>query len=229
MDLAGAPRLCRSIPGARTMDLTTWMLFVAISLATAFSPGPAVMFLVSNALVHGPWRALWGTSGNIAGICIVAMSTAAGLGLLLRTSAMAFMALKVAGALYLVWLGVRQWRIRVALFDRAALPAACRTEARQLFLRGLMVSATNPKAILFFAALLPQFMERGGVGAGRMLLLTATFAACTVVAHLAYALVAGYATRWLSGERRARLVNRLSGTIFVGLGVGLLRLRPAAG
>jgi homoserine/homoserine lactone efflux protein len=208
------------------MNFSTWLLFLLVSLATAFTPGPAVLLAISNSVASGARRAMLGSAGNAVGVFVVSAAAMAGLGVLLRTSATAFMALKVLGAAYLIYLGVRQWKNKSNVFagkiaaidDKAA-------SASRVFANGFVVAVTNPKSILFFTALFPQFMSPGNASLGVFLLLTTTFSVCTVLSHFAYVFLAGYIKPWFSTGARARLFNKASGMIFMGLGVGVLRLR----
>lgn len=204
------------------MSLAAWWLFCTVSLVTAFSPGPAVLLAVSNATALGARRALLGSAGNALGVCLVAVVALLGLGALLRASASAFLVLKLAGALYLIYLGIRQWRSPAPL--AAATPAPVARDGTQLFLQGVLVAATNPKSILFFTALLPQFMRPSAPAWSQGVLLTLTFAACTLLSHLCYVAAARRLRHWLAGAR-GRWWQRCTGTIFIALGVGLLRLR----
>ena len=152
-----------------------------------------------------------------------------GLGALLETSAWLFGALKIVGAAYLIYLGIRQWRSRLNFFGHAATPTGVHVQtSARLFLRGLLVAATNPKSILFFTALLPQFMTPDAPVWRQFFALTLTFAACTVVSHFFYVALARGMSRWFAHEARARWFNRIVGAMFAALGIGVLRLRNGA-
>ena len=208
------------------MTTSAWWWFCTLCLATAFSPGPAVLLAVSNTATQGARRALLGSAGNATGVFLVALAALLGLGALLRTSATGFAILKMAGAAYLVYLGVRQWRAPSMLVTMPA-PGPVSRDACQLYAQGLMVAVTNPKSILFFTALLPQFMHQATSPWLQGLLLTSTFAACTVASHLCYVLAAGRLRRWLAG-RWGRYWQRATGALFVGMGIALLRMRRPA-
>lgn len=208
------------------MTPAAWSLFCALSLVTAFTPGPAVLLAVSNAATLGARRALLSSAGNAAGVFVVAITALLGLGALLQAPATAFTLLKVGGAVYLVHLGIRQWRSPAPLASKAPSISAD-GDAWRLFGQGVLVAATNPKSILFFTALLPQFMQPQSPFWRQGLLLTATFAACTVLSHLCYVAAARHLRRWL-GEARGRWWQRASGALFIGLGLGLLGLRRQA-
>ncbi len=210
------------------MDISTWSLFVVVSLATAFTPGPAVLLAISNSVAVGARKALYSSIGNAMGVFVVSGAAMAGLGVVLRTSSMAFTALKVLGAAYLIYLGIRQWKNKTNIFAQDVATTADETSgAFKMFTNGLLVAITNPKSILFFTALFPQFMSPENSSLGLFLLLTTTFSVCTVLSHLTYVVLASYIKPWFSTGVRARIFNKASGLTFVGLGVGVLRLRNA--
>jgi len=211
------------------MTLSAWLVFVTISLLTAFSPGPAVLLAISNALASGPRKTLLSSSmGSVVGIFVVSAAAMAGLGTLLHTSAWLFAALKTAGAVYLIYLGFRQWTHKSSMFSKPvpteAAPVAVRSRMA-LFRQGTLVSLTNPKSILFFTALFPQFIRPHADMLPQFVQLTSMFAACALVSHLVYVLLAHRMQGWFSTPRRVTLFNRISGGAFGLLGLGLLRLK----
>ncbi|QPF72386.1 LysE family translocator [Roseateles sp. DAIF2] len=212
------------------MDFASWLAFVGVALVVAFSPGPAVLLAISNSLAHGAGRAMIGALGNALGLLIVAAAATLGLGALLQTSATAFLLLKLVGAAYLIYLGVRQWRQRASAFDGIDEAAAARERpsARRLFANGLTVALTNPKAILFFTALFPQFLREASPASEQFLVLVLSFSGCVVLAHGFYVLLARALRRRLSSARRVQALNRLFGAGFVAIGVSLLGLRAKA-
>jgi threonine/homoserine/homoserine lactone efflux protein len=210
------------------MHFSNWLIFCGVTLLVAFTPGPAVLLAVSNSIAVGPRRAMISSLGNALGLFMVSAAAMAGLGVVLTTSAHAFMALKLAGAAYLIYLGVRQWRSRASVFSDLAAPAASGVAPKaawRLFGHGLTVALTNPKSILFFSALFPQFLTPDAPVFQQFAVLTATFAAVSVVSHAFYVLLARALKKQLGDPRRSRLFNRVSGCAFVLLGLSLLRLR----
>jgi len=208
------------------MTTSAWLLFLTISLVTALSPGPGILLAVSNAVSWGARKTLWSSAGNVLGVFSVSAAAMAGLGTLLHTSAWLFAVLKTVGAVYLVYLGWRQWTSKTSMFD-APLPTDAqpmKTHAA-LFRQGLLVAVTNPKSILFFTALFPQFIHPEAPMLPQFLALTSAFAACVLTSHLTYVLLARHTHRWFGTPRRARIFNRLCGGAFGLLGLSLLRLK----
>lgn len=206
------------------MTWSTWLVFLSVSLAAAFSPGPGVLMAISTAGTQGPGRALYSSAGNALGVFTVATAAVTGLGLVLKTSALAFGLVKVLGAAYLIYLGIQAWRKAGRdLVPVEAAGAAPRMSRWKTFRAGLLIALSNPKAILFFTAVFPQFMPPDHVDPVRFLLLTSVFTACTLLSHLFY--VAG--TAWLTRRvrhsvRRARLARRGAALLFMGMGGALL-------
>ncbi|MDN2676053.1 LysE family transporter [Janthinobacterium sp. SUN033] len=212
------------------MHLSNWLLFCSVALLVTFSPGPAVLLAISNAIAVGPRRAMISSMGNGFGLFIISGVAMAGMGVVLATSATAFMLLKLAGALYLVFLGIKQWRSKTSVVADApvASGAANPNTFWKLFRQGLTVALTNPKAILFFSALFPQFITPGEPVAIQFTVLTTSFVACAMLAHLFYANLARLLKTQLATPGRAKLFNRITGGAFVLLGLSLLRLRSKA-
>ncbi|MEG1325523.1 MAG: LysE family translocator [Janthinobacterium sp.] len=212
------------------MHLSNWLLFCSVALLVTFSPGPAVLLAISNAIAVGPRRAMISSMGNGFGLFIISGVAMAGMGVVLATSATAFMLLKLAGALYLVYLGIKQWRSKTSIVAAAPVVqgAANPNSFWKLFRQGLTVALTNPKAILFFSALFPQFITPGEPVAIQFTVLTTSFVACAMLAHLFYANLARLLKTQLATPGRARLFNRICGGAFVLLGLSLLRLRSKA-
>ena len=200
------------------MNLAHWLLFCGVSLLMCFTPGPAVLLAVSNSVDVGARRTVFSSLGSTTGIFVVSGLAMIGMGTILSMSANAFLVMKVAGALYLIWLGVKRWRSRDALIGRdAGLAPTQRRERKnwQLVVQGLGVSLTNPKSILFFSALFPQFIVPGASLCAQYLLLTTTFAVCALASHAFYVTLISLVKGHLVA--RAKLFNRIVGGTFMGL------------
>lgn len=202
---------------------STFLLFVAVAVAASFTPGPAVMLSIHNALHYGWRHALRSSLGNISGLLILALLSALGVNAVLQASALAFTAVKVTGALYLIWLGVQQWRragrAQATPDDAAAAPPD------GLYRRGVMVALTNPKAIAFMAALFPQFLDPHHPLAPQYAALTMAFMTISLLALSSYAALAVAARRSLSGWFASGWPQRVAGGVFCAFGIALLRLQ----
>lgn len=220
------------------MEFSNWLMFLLVALLTAFSPGPGILLAISNASSIGLKRAVVSSTGNLLGVFLVSGAAMLGLGALLNTSANAFFVVKVIGAGYLIYLGVRQWTSRTNVFlgvEQSMTAAGGINEVNgtgpstnTLFTQGLAVAVTNPKSILFFTALFPQFIAQHDPVAMQFLVLTLTMGACVVLAHFTYVMLTNALKGWFATEQRARLFNRVSGGAFVALGLSLLHLKSKA-
>ncbi|MDH0303276.1 MULTISPECIES: LysE family translocator [unclassified Pseudomonas] len=210
------------------MSLHDWFGFVAVAMLVTLTPGPGVIMALSNSVACGPRRAMLGSLGNAVGLLAVSAATSAGLGVVLQTSATAFLLLKVLGASYLIYLGIKQWKSRTSAFDQLDQPLKPASGNGKLLLNGVTVALTNPKAILFFAAFLPQFIRPGADSDFQLGILVLTFAACSIISHAFYVTLAQALRRKLATPNRARLMNRLFGASFVTLGASLFTVQAKA-
>jgi threonine/homoserine/homoserine lactone efflux protein len=195
-----------------------YALFLVVATATVCSPGPGVVMTLTHSLRHGPGSAFAGIAGIAFGALLVAAVSVTGLGLLLAASALAFTVVKLVGAAYLAWLGVRLWCAPPLRLDAIATPA---TSWQRRFVAGLSLQVTNPKAVIFFLSVFPQFIDPGRSYPVQFAILVATYAGLVVSIHSIYARFAGRARNWLGTERGARTVNRVAGTAFMAFGAAL--------
>jgi len=210
------------------MHFSNWLVFCGVSLLVTFTPGPAVLLAVSNSVAVGLRLTIASSLGNALGVFIVSAVAMTGMGVVLAASASAFMVLKVIGALYLVYLGIRQWRSDpvMATAPRTSLKTDTPQAAWRLFRQGLAVALTNPKSILFFSALFPQFLSADAPVLGQFMVLTSTFVALALLSHAFYVvLMRVLKGRFAASARRVRWFNRGTGGMFVVLGLSLLGLR----
>lgn len=201
------------------MTLTTWLLYCAAVLVLTITPGPSVLMCIATSVNHGPRRALVAAAGSTTAIVGLMTLSALGLGATLAASEALFNTLKWLGAAYLGYLGLmsllsKQDEIRVGDAPQAS-------GVQRFFRQGLMVGASNPKALLFFGAFFPQFIDPAAAWLPQFLILGATFIAFEMGWLTVYALCAAQAKRWLQQPRRARLFNRVTGVVFL-VAAGLL-------
>ena len=178
------------------MAFETWLAFVAAATALLLIPGPTVLLVITYALSEGRRSALYTVVGVTLGDFVAMTLSLAGLGALLATSAMAFTALKWIGAAYLIYLGIRLWRAPATL--DGDIEQTTGAPARVMAWHAFVVTALNPKSIVFFVAFLPQFMTTAAPLLPQMAILEATFLALAAANALAYALVASGARKTIA-------------------------------
>nr|WP_297381771.1 LysE family transporter [uncultured Roseateles sp.] len=198
------------------MALHTWILFLLTSIGMSLSPGPNCLLVLSHGALYGSRRTLFTIVGGLIGFVIIIAACLFGIGALLQTSAHWLLVLKWVGGAYLVWLGVKLWCAPAISLD---LQVAADARGSSLFRQGFLTGITNPKSVLFFTALLPQFID-----AQRSLLLQFVVIALTysfTEFAVEYGIAAG-ATRirpWLA--RTGKRFNRACSALFVLMGTAL--------
>lgn len=199
------------------------LAFAVVALIFVAIPGPSVLFTISRALTLGKRPALLTVVGNATGVYAHVVAVALGVAAILERSALAFHVLKIAGAAYLVYLGVQALRHRRQL---SALPdgqPAGISRPRKVLTDGFVVGVTNPKSIVFFAAILPQFVTpSNGHITTQLLILGLIAISAALVCDSGWALVAGAARDWFVGSpRRLSAIGGAGGLVMVGLGMQL--------
>ncbi len=203
------------------MSLQLYLAFVAACIALALLPGPVVTLLIANGLRHGTRAALINIAGVQAGLAIVIGIVAVGLTSLMATMGYWFDWVRLAGAAYLIWLGIKLIRYPVEGISTDAPPPPPRGG---FFLQGFLVLLSNPKVLVFFGAFIPQFMDMSGDHASQVMLLGISFMIIAGLTDAIYALLAGRA-RLMFSARRTRVVSRISGGFMIGGGVWLALMR----
>ena len=196
--------------------------FVLIAVVLILVPGPSVLFVVTRSLTLGRGAGVATVVGNAAGVYVQVVAVAFGLGTLVQESIAVFTVIKLAGAAYLVYLGVQTFRHRRSL--AAALYAPVEPKVlRRILADGFVVGMFNPKVIVFFMAVLPRFVDRSaGSVPVQLLALGAIFCAIAVICDSIWALLAGAARTWLvSSPRRLAAIGGSGGLAMIGLGSGL--------
>ncbi|MHA6765118.1 LysE family translocator [Streptacidiphilus sp. PAMC 29251] len=194
--------------------------FAGLSLLLIVIPGPSVLFVVGRALAHGRRTALLSVLGNTVGGYLLVLAVSFGIGPVVQRSVLVFTALKLAGAAYLVFLGFRALRERQALQQAFAAESPRRGAARTLW-EGFAVGVANPKTMVFFAAVLPQFVDRAdGDATGQLLLLGVVFNLIALVSDSVWGLAAAQARSWFGrSPKRLSLVGGAGGLALIGLGL----------
>jgi len=213
------------------MSLSTYLLYLAAVALLVLSPGPTMLMCMTNSLQHGPRKALAAAAGSVTAVLGTMLLSALGLGALLAASETAFWVLKAAGAAYLIWLGIKTFRSQTTVFDE--MPAnSTQTKAvvpaRKLYVQGLIVGGSNPKALLFFTAFFPQFLDPTAAWAPQFAVLASTFVAFEFTVLTLCALGVARLAPMLRSGTRMRWFNRVSGGLFTLMGTLLLATRRAA-
>jgi threonine/homoserine/homoserine lactone efflux protein len=194
--------------------------YAVASFVIIVIPGPAVLFTTGRALAYGRRTALATVCGNAAGNYLVAVFVALGIGALVQRSAQAFAVLKLAGAAYLIWLGIQAFRRRGKLADAFSTPPPPRSD-RKAARDGFVVGATNPKALILFGAVLPQFVNRtAGDVAVQMLVLSLVSIVIGLASDTTWAIAASQLRAWFArSPRRFAIVGGAGGLAMIGVGV----------
>jgi threonine/homoserine/homoserine lactone efflux protein len=207
------------------MTLSTYLLYLAAVALLVLTPGPTMLMSMTNAIAHGAPKAMASASGSITAALGMILLSSLGLGAVLAASDTAFWVLKLVGGAYLIYLGIKTFRSSVSSFDLPTATTSAGTPMRKLYLQGLLVGASNPKALLFFAAFFPQFVDASQAWAPQFAILALTFVAFEFTTLSVCTLFAARIAPWLRQSGRARVFNRVSGSLFAGMGVLLLAAR----
>ncbi|HEY1898416.1 MAG TPA: LysE family translocator [Steroidobacteraceae bacterium] len=207
------------------MSLNIWLTFVAAAFVISGSPGPNMLLSLTHGIHHGLTRTFATMLGLLSGLAIILTVSLGGLGAVLMTSTTVFVVVKYAGAVYLAYLGIRIWLTADTRLITSGRPLAGGRLSR--YRTGMLVSLSNPKAILFCLAFFPQFIDRRQPLARQAAILLATFVIIETCWMLVYAGGGARLATWLGTGNRMRWFNRASGSVFMGAGVllGFLR-RP---
>ncbi len=202
------------------MSWQAWSLFALTEIALCFLPGPAVLLVLSQALSRGAGKAVWSILGIVTANTIYFLLSATGIGAVLLASYRVFFVVKWAGALYLVWLGLGTLFGKSATLSVAPASAPSARAAR-LYANGVILQMSNPKALVFFTALLPQFIDPHAPIWPQILILAFTSIVIEFFVQLLYATAAGQAARLATRPVFAKIANGIAGSFLVAAGVGL--------
>lgn len=195
-----------------------YLLYVAIASVAIVSPGPGVVLTITNSLRYGFRGAISGILGNAVGVLCIAIVSSTSLAVVLATSALAFTAVKLIGAAYLICLGIKMWRSSTKSNVKKTLkPKNDKTR----FTEGLLITLLNPKTIFFFIAFFPQFIVPDENYLLQFVTLVITFSVLTLIVHCLYAFFSKAAKSSLSTPKGSRVISRVSGSFYMFFGVGL--------
>ncbi|WP_426201224.1 LysE family translocator [Pseudomonas sp. TWP3-1] len=212
------------------MDSHSLLAFTLVGAIAIASPGPATLMAINNSLAHGQRSAIWSSLGNASGLFCLSAAAMLGLGALLASSEMLFNAVKIIGACYLFYLGIKQFTKKGPMLAQGAEAdvAKSRPTRTRLYKSAFLTAVTNPKATMFFTALFPQFINQSEALLPQFLILTSIFMALSVTSLSMYAALASRAKGWLTRPELSRWVSRVVGTTFIGFGAAILTMRRQA-
>ncbi len=203
------------------MELHSYLAYLLVAFLTITSPGAAILLAISNGMRYNLRAVLTSTIANAIGLFILSSVAMLGVGALLKTSSHFFIILKIIGALYLIYLGVK-------LFFKKELALHIKKELHtrninyfKIFKTGFLVAVTNPKPILFFTAIFPLFMSPNYSLMGQFFIMTFTFLAISICSLLFYGYIATRFKAWFTDAKSLSMFNKITGSLFIAMGSAL--------
>ena len=201
------------------MTIQSWLMYLTLVIVATSTPGPAVLFIMTNSTLHGWRKATFAALGNIVGLFCLGIIAVTGLGAILKASEIIFNIIRYAGAAYLIYLGLK------LIFQRSSEFSIIKNQlistdvsSQKLFFRALGVALSNPKAIVFLTALFPQFVNINESLIPQFSILIAILMLFSFFFLMFYALLAHRVKTLLTKPNRIKIFNRTSGSIFIGFG-----------
>ena len=204
------------------MSIEAYLAYLAACILITIIPGPTVTLIIANSLTHGTRAGLLNVAGTQLGLLIMLGVLLVGLSSVIATMGVWFDYVRIAGAVYLVWLGIKLWRAGGALAAEPRTSAASRVK---MLCHAWLVTALNPKSLTFFVAFLPQFLDPHARFATQMAIFEATFLVLAFANAIGYALVASRARALVKNPRAIGVVNKVGGTCLIGAGIAAVAVR----
>ncbi|PHS79616.1 MAG: flagellar biosynthesis protein FlgM [Rhodospirillaceae bacterium] len=204
------------------MHFEIWLYYFLAVLVLTASPGPSVLLCVTKAVTHGFRASVFTALGSLTAIVGVMTLSFTGLGVVLASSEMVFTAIKWVGAAYLIYLGYKAFTSKVTSYELSKEKGSSKNKsAVALYVSGFIVGASNPKAIVFFTALFPQFINQQEPLLSQYLIFAVTFAVMELSWLIIYAYLGSRSSKWLLQDGRAKLFNRITGGVLISSGIAL--------
>jgi len=199
------------------MTLHTWLLYLVAATGLSLTPGPNSLLVLTHGALHGHRKTLYTVGGGALGFVALIALSMLGIGALLQASAHALIVLKFVGGAYLIWLGIQLWR--APAIQLRADAATSDTRGATMFRQGLLTAVSNPKALLFYGAFLPQFIDPARDLVTQLVIMAVVFVTIEVIVEYLLALLAHRIRPLL--ERAGRNFNRVCGGMFAAMGAAL--------
>lgn len=208
------------------MNIEIIVMFSIVSFFYIISPGPAIFLALVNGMSGNTKAVVLSSLGNILGLFFLSALSIIGLGSIVLTSATLFFVIKVIGAAYLIYLGIKQFRLSKSP-SHQTLSNECIEERpnHSYFTEGLFLAATNPKPILFFIAIFPQFLNVDEGLITQFFIMTTIFMVLSFLSLFSYGYMAKSAKRVFANRSNLKWFHRVTGGLFIGMGFGLVQLK----
>lgn len=210
------------------MNIDTFLIYSVIAFFYVLSPGPAVLLAIVNGMRTDMKTVAISSFANVLGLAILSTASILGLGVLILTSATLFLIVKVAGAFYLIYLGIKFLRNKGILNIEDIEKNVKQKSKKAYFFESFFVAVTNPKPIIFFTAIFPQFLDLHKAIAPQFFIMTGEFIFFSFFGLCTYAFLSKKSKALLKDEKRMYWFNKFTGGLFIFLGIGLLRLKNQA-
>lgn len=206
------------------MEFNSWLLFASIILLASISPGPNVIAVIMHTIDAGARGAISTITGNLVALFTIAGAAAVGVGALLHAAPSVFMAMKIAGGLYLAWMGIKMIKSSFGTMGLLNISSEVKTETKSIeySIRAMLISYSNPKSILFLSAVFPTFLDNSSPIAPQFAVMFLTIITIVMAIHGTYAFIAFRMRDGLVGVRARKLMARFSGISFLGFGLGFV-------
>jgi homoserine/homoserine lactone efflux protein len=210
------------------MLFNTWFAFLVAACVIAISPGSGAVLCMSHGLNYGVKRASTTIFGLQSALVVIMIIAGAGVGSILVASETAFNAVKIIGAMYLIYLGWMQWRTPVKVQQEGDVAAPKQASWRQRYVIGFLTNITNPKGIVFMVAVLPQFIDQNKPLWLQLLILVITMVTVDTIVMHCYAFAASRMQRFFKDANAVKRQNQLFGTLLMCVGAGLFFFKRSA-
>lgn len=208
------------------MNIDILLAYIVVAFFYVTSPGPATLLAMVNGMRANMNIVLISTSANVLGLFILSSASILGLGVLIKTSSTLFLTVKFIGAFYLLYLGFKFLKNKSVLkIDTCTSASKIEKSKKSYFFESFFLAVTNPKPILFFTAIFPQFLDLNKSISTQFTIMTTIFLCISFMSLFTYAFVAKKSKLWLEDKNRMTWFHRITGGIFIGMGVGLLQLK----
>lgn len=207
------------------MNIETLLVYTTVTFFYVTSPGPAIILAIVNGLRADMKTVMISSLANIIGLFILSTASILGLGVILKTSSTLFMIVKILGALYLIYLGYKFLRNKGGFNISDLEDEKIVKSKKSYFLESFILAVTNPKPILFFTAIFPQFLDLNSSIAPQFFIMTGIFLLISFSSLCTYSYISKKSKAFFKNQRRINIVNKITGGLFIFMGLGLLKMK----